>query len=148
MTLKLATHEDIPEVVDLIDSFIAGSQYANMDHSREKIEEIVLGLLKDKNKGIVILYLVNDKPVGLIGGLATEMVFSRETVATELFWWVNPSYRSRKALSLKEAFEFWGKRIGAKFIQMSGMQDEKLARYYKRTGYDLVENAFVKKVTV
>lgn len=146
MTLKLATYEDLPEIVDMVMSFISLSPYKDFDHPREKVEEVVHSLLRDKNKGIVVMYLVNDKPVGILGGVANEMVFSREIITAELFWWVDPAHRGRKSLALKEAFEYWSKRIGAKYIQMSGLNDPKTARYYERTGYKLTENAYLKVI--
>jgi hypothetical protein len=49
---------------------------------------------------------------------------------------------------LKEAFEFWGKRVGAKRIQMSSLyENAKVARYYERTGYEPVEVSYLKKVS-
>jgi hypothetical protein len=61
-------------------------------------------------------------------------------------WWVNPEHRSRKSLALKEAYEFWAKKVGAKFIQMANMNDEKIERFYQRTGYDLTERAYLKVI--
>jgi GNAT superfamily N-acetyltransferase len=126
--------------------FIAQSPYADKGSTTEKVTQTIESLLRDRNKGIVILYIMNDKPVGLIGGLTSEMIFSHDLVASELFWWVDPNFRSRKALSLKEAFEYWARRVGAKYVAMGALpsQGEKVARFYERTGYKNLENSYLK----
>ena len=141
--MKLATYEDIPRVVDLVMNFIANSPYSNEANSVEKVTATIEHMVRDRSKGIVVLYVVDDEPVGLIGGVATEMVFSHDVVATELFWWVDPEFRSRKSLALKEAFEYWARRIGAKFVSMSSL-DERVGRFYERSGYRKVENAYLR----
>lgn len=147
MTLKLATTEDLGAVIDMAMSFAKASPYKDLPMEREKIEELVLALMRDHNKTIVILYMHGDKPVGMIAGMSSEMIFSREIIASEVIWWVDPGFRSRKTLALKEAYEFWAKRIGAKYIQMANLDDQKIERYYERTGYTLTERAYLKKVS-
>lgn len=144
MTLKLATPEDIGPIIEMAMSFAQASPYKDLPMTREKIEELVLSLLRDKNKTIVVLYMHGDRPVGMIAGMSSEMMFSREIIASEVIWWVEPGFRSRKTLALKEAYEYWAKRIGAKYIQMANLDDQKIERYYERTGYKLTERAYLK----
>lgn len=146
MTLKLAGPEDVGSVIKMARSFALHSPYKDFPMEQEKIEEFVLSLMRDKNKTIVILYLHKDKPVGMLAGMSSEMIFSREKIASEVIWWVEPGFRSRKTLALKEAYEYWAKRIGAKYIQMANLNDEKIERYYERTGYKLTERAYLKVV--
>jgi hypothetical protein len=146
MTLRLATHEDMPTILEMAEKFAASSPYGEFPQETEKLTALIEGLLRDRNKGIIILYLVDGKPEGMIAGVLTEMVFSREGTTQELMWWVNPGHRTRKSLSLKEAYEYWAKRVGAKYIMMSEPGDDKVARYYERTGYRLTERAHLKVV--
>lgn len=146
MTLKLATVEDTGAVIEMAMAFAKVSPYKDFPMEREKIEELVLQLMRDRNKTVVILYMHNDKPVGMIAGMSSEMMFSRETIASEVIWWVEPGFRSRKTLALKEAYEYWAKRIGAKYIQMANLDDQKIERYYERTGYKLTERAYLKVI--
>lgn len=144
--LKLATPEDLPDILDMAMAFAHASPYKDFPMAREKIEELVLALLKDRNKTIVVLYMHENKPVGMLAGMSSEMLFSREIIASEVIWWVDPRFRSRKTLALKEAYEFWAKRIGAKYIQMANLDDQKIERYYERSGYKLTERAYLKVV--
>lgn len=144
--LKLAGVEDIGAVIDMALSFAKVSPYKDLPIEREKIEELILSLLRDKNKTIIVLYMHDGKPVGMIAGMSSEMMFSREIIASEVIWWVEPGFRSRKTLALKEAYEFWAKRIGAKYIQMANLDDQKIERYYERTGYKLTERAYLKVI--
>lgn len=146
MTLKLATHEDIPDILILAQAFVEESPYTG---DAEDIEQTVRNLLRDRNQGIIVLYLVDDKPVGFIGGVLSKMITSKDPIATEVMWYVSPSARgSRKSLALKEAFEYWAKRVGAKMIAMSTLADDKIERYYERTGYKLMEKTYLKVIGV
>lgn len=147
MNLKLATLDDLDQVVRLVVTFIRQSPYKNEPYDIDEISTLVETLLRDKNKGIVVLLLNDDVPVGFIGGLITKMLFNKDAIATELFWWVDPQFRGRKALSLKEAFEFWAKRVGARYITMSApASDARVSRYYERAGYENIENSYLKRV--
>ena len=147
MNLKLASPEDIPTIVKLVVTFIRQSPYKDEPYDETEITDLVTLLLRDKNRGIIILLMKDDLPVGFIGGMATKMFFNKDLLATELFWWVDPQYRSRKSLVLKEAFEFWAKRIGAKYISLSSpANDPRVERFYVRSGYENIENAYLKRV--
>jgi hypothetical protein len=146
MTLKLATQEDVPVVVEMALRYAKASPFGRFPVDEAKINQIVQDLMRDRNKGIIVLYIVNDKPEGMIAGMLTEMLFNHDAIATELVWWVNPEHRTRKSLKLKEAYEYWAKRVGAKFIQMAEMNDDKIRRFYERTGYDLTERAYLKVI--
>jgi len=147
MTLKLATIDDLDRVVRLAVTFIKQSPYKNEPYDEDDIRELVSLILRDRNKGVVVFLMNEDVPVGFIGGMLTKMLFSKDQLATELFWWVDPQFRGRKSLSLKEAFEYWAKRVGAKYIAMSSpANDERVSRFYQRTGYENIENAYLKRV--
>lgn len=146
MTLKLATAEDFPYILEMAQKFAAASPYKDFPMEEEKIQELILTLMKDRNKTIIVLYVHDGKPVGMLAGMSSEMIFSREIIASEVIWWVDPGFRSRKTLALKEAYEYWAKRIGAKYIQMANLDDQKIERYYERTGYKLTERAYLKVI--
>lgn len=148
MTLRLATEDDIPKIVFFAKTFHGASQYSAEEFDEEKVAQLAQHILSDKHKGVVIFYVENGIEVGCLAGTLVEVLFSKELVAAELMWWVDPQYRSRKSLALKEAFEFWGKRVGAKYIQMSNpAANPKVARYYERTGYAPFESSFLKRVS-
>lgn len=147
MTLKLATPEDFPDILRMSKAFAEASPYKDFPMTEEKITELILTLLRDKNKTLIVLYLQDGKPVGMIAGMSSEMIFSREIIASEVIWWVDPEFRGgRRSLALKEAYEYWAKRIGAKYIQMANLNDDKIERYYQRTGYTLTEKAYLKVI--
>lgn len=146
MNLKLATQDDLPEIIRLAEAFIAESPYAD-EGVPEDIEQTIKNILRDPTKGVIIFYMRDGKPAGFIGGILSKMLMSPALVATEVFWYVEPQYRgSRRSLSLKEAFEYWGKKMGAKFIAMSAIPNETVERYYERTGYRLQEKSYLKAV--
>lgn len=144
MTLKLAEATDLPDIVDMALKFAAVSPYSELPIEQEKIEELILSMLKDRNKTIIVLYMKDDKPVGMLAGMTSEMLFNRELLASEVIWWVEPEHRSRKSFALKEAYEYWAKRVGAKYIQMSNLNDKRVEQFYERTGYKLTERAYLK----
>jgi hypothetical protein len=146
MTLKLATQEDVPVVVEMALRYAKASPFGRFPVDEAKINQIVQDLMRDRNKGIIVLYIVERQARGYDRRDADGNVFNHDAIATELVWWVNPEHRTRKSLKLKEAYEYWAKRVGAKFIQMAEMNDDKIRRFYERTGYDLTERAYLKVI--
>lgn len=79
-----------------------------------------------------------------------EVSFSEEKVASELAFWLLPGYRkSRRVLDLVAAFEYWAKNIAKVnyvILSQTPLQDY-TERSYKRLGYTVIENNYLKKIS-
>jgi len=88
---------------------------------------------------------------GMLGGIHYPMYFNpADTVAQELFWWVDAPYRGTQAgRKLLDAFEEWAHRHGAGRCMTSAMENDRIAavnRLYQRMGYTPTERVYYKEI--
>jgi len=148
--LNLATEKDIPELVRMSYLFHIEGPYKEEEYYPEEVSNLLHTLIQSP-VSTVIVSLVDDKTVGFIAGTVMKNFTNTEKTAAELAWWVDHDYRGTQAgVRLREAFEFWAKRIqGAKFSSMgilSGMNEKVLDRYYRRNGYTKAETVYKKEL--
>lgn len=149
--IKIATLEDVPFLKLVLKRFFLNSPFVNLTEFDEEVtvrtaENIING---PKENGIILLYFKDGEVKGVLAGLAHEMFFSRDKVATELCWWVDEDARGRDSLELIEAYEFWAEKVGCSIVSMAnltGTTGERLDKYYKRRGYTPLETAYGKRV--
>lgn len=150
VTLKIADLEDLLEVKRMCLLFKEHSPYKTFLVEEDKLEETLKGLLIEGNQSsIILLAVVNNKPVGMLICLSREFLFSREKHATELAWWVDPEHRDGPGRALQEAFVYWAKKVDCKYLHMTLLQDKeapKMKKLYKRLGYRLMEQAWIKEI--
>lgn len=149
--LKIATWDDYVYIKRMCLNFAKASPYSDVTIDIEKLEEIIGGMIdEDKTKVIVVLGLKDNIPVGIMAAQTSEMLFNRELMAQEVVYWIEPEHRGgRLALELLEAFEFWAKKVGCKYLNLSALETEhidKVSKLYNRRGYDLSERAFLKRI--
>lgn len=147
-SLKLAEESDWPEVLRMSRAFHEFSPYNHIPFSEIKIRRIFESYLKDPNRVIVILGEFDGEIKGVIVALVDEFYFSTERTAGEIIWWVDEDVRgSPLGKNLFDAFEYWGRQVGAKFINCtntSGTTD--LGRFYEKHGYHLAESVYIKEI--
>jgi len=149
--LKIATWDDYQNIIAMISRFASDSPYHDVYVDTGKLTNTVRGILEgDRAKSIILLYIVDDRIVGMLAATTSELVINYDKIAHELMWWVEPEYRGGRAgIELLKAFEFWAKKIGCTKIQMSLVETEdapKVQRIYTKFGYTPVERAFLKDI--
>jgi hypothetical protein len=139
--LKIATREDIPEIVRMSMDFVKVSGYEQFAD-----EETIANLAYDfvqaaPNEKIILI----KSGVGFIAGISTPFLFGKCNLASEIAWWVDPEVRgSGEGIRLLEAFEYWAKFIAeCKLISMASLNKD-VEKYYKKSGYKLYERAYLK----
>jgi GNAT superfamily N-acetyltransferase len=140
--IRPAVESDIPRMVDMGVKFNEQSPYSkHLKISREKVAAMgkqlidANGLLVSERDGQI---------VGMIGFIVHNHFMSGETVAGEVFWWVEPEFRGDGLRLLKEA-EKRAREAGAKKMHMIAPTDQ-VATVYERVGYDFVESTFQKSL--
>lgn len=151
MQLKIGTLEDYPKVITMAYSFLKESPYKEYPIDTHKIESLVVGFLTPNNERICFLATKENEPIGMIAGGVTEALFSHQKVASEVVWWIHPDHRGRgrAAIELLGAFQDWGRRVGADYVQMVSLPslgDSRANAIYSRLGYTLKEMSFVKEL--
>ena len=147
--LKLATLEDVNDVVRMAKLFARNSPHKTMKFADEKFKKFVEGVVTgDLSRSIIILAHKEGVPIGMVVAVAMEPVWSNDKVATELAWYVKPKHRgSKQSLRLFRAYEDWALRVGCTHIQnahLEGSEYRDTGRFYERKGYTKVESSYVK----
>lgn len=93
------------------------------------------------------LVLDIDGVQGVLAAQAGLLPIAPVKAATELLWWIEPSYRGRAAIQMLDAYEAWARERGCVFANMVGLGSAPLpARLYERRGYIAAERHFMKAI--
>jgi hypothetical protein len=141
--MKIATIEDLPEVLEMSMKFIKKTgynEYADEGQIRNLIETIVTGA---QNQMIILL----QPGVGFLAGQVSPFVFGPHLLASEIAWWINEDKRkSGEGAELLEAFEYWAKNVaGCTMITLTSL-DPRVGKIYEKKGYKLYERAYMKEL--
>jgi GNAT superfamily N-acetyltransferase len=76
-----------------------------------------------------------------------QPLFSSETLATEIAWYVNKDHRtSTAAFRLMKAYEEWALSKGVKYVGMTYLEDiTDLSEIYEKKGYSKAETHHIKE---
>ncbi len=144
-TLRLATRDDLPALLDMARAFHAASEHRHVPFCPESTAATADALFK---MGFALVAEADGVPVGMIGVAISPVLFNvRHTIALEAMWWVEPEWRkSGAAAALIAAAEREAKKRGAARIQMLALSNspKHVARLYARRGYYLSETAYIK----
>lgn len=136
MTIRRATVEDMPRILELGAEFLAVGPYAWVPLDLDAFAGFAAAMIE---RGVIIL--ADD---GMIGGCLSPFYFNPSVVmAAELFW-----YSPKHGRELRAALEEWAKEQGCVALTCSGLANEREAtirRLYERAGYTATEVAFVKR---
>lgn len=149
ITVRPATVEDAPRLVELGRAFFAFSPYAALaDYATERAAASVASVIQI---GCGFVAADEDELVGAILGLLAPLWFDPSArVATEMAWWVAPEHRKGTAgIRLHTAFGQWARDRGATHIALSDLVIDggtPAGELIPRLGYTLVERMHVKRI--
>lgn len=148
--LRIADGNDIPELKRMALNFKAHSPYKDFPVDEDKIQEFLGKIIEAAPKdAIILMAIVDDKPVGMLVGLSAEFIFSRDKYASELAWWVDPEFRGSAGKELQEAFAYWAKKVGCKYLSMALLENEdakKIKKIYKKLGLVPAEQTWIREI--
>lgn len=147
MKVRVAEEEDKLDFALLAKSFLKESKYP-FKLDLNKLLENYSEALKASHFCLFLLESDDEEIVGMIVGGISEPLFSSDSVATELAWFVMEDYRdSIGAMKLLKEYEKWAVESGCTFITMVDIDTlESLDSLYTRKGYTLTEKTYVKEV--
>lgn len=151
MTIRLATKDDLPEILLLCEEFHNSSPYSSVSQSTEMTVQTISSFLDGPltDKVILLSTGIYGQLNGILAGAITSLPFSTAKVAYEGMWYVRPEARGRDALELFNAFEDWSIRVKADIVVMNlleGDYEKSLTKLYTRKGYSKSEISFFKKL--
>jgi hypothetical protein len=152
LTLKIATYDHFPEILEMFERFHGSSNYKNCEFDQSKMSDVVINAIEDKSSQcLVVLVDESNSAKGVLFGSISEQIFNRERTAFEIVWWVNPEYRNTRAsIRLFKAFEYWAKKTNCTNIVTGAAEETKetagVKRFYAKHGYSPVECNFIKRI--
>lgn len=143
--IRLATHEDIPQIVRLGSLSLKGGPYEKLIVDKpEHTKKLAIQMLNGGGK--VLLWEENGNVSGLFGMLIVPHPFTGEITASEIIWFVEEKERSGGAgIKLLWEAEASARQAGARKMQVSG-PNEQIGAIYKRYGYKHIEVVFLKEL--
>ncbi|GAB5431208.1 MAG: hypothetical protein EpisKO_05780 [Epibacterium sp.] len=81
---------------------------------------------------------------GLLAASVSISPLSPVRVAQELVFWVAPDHRGRAPKMMLAAYGEWARSQGCAAAGLSGLNDGRVARFFRASGYGLSENKFLK----
>jgi GNAT superfamily N-acetyltransferase len=145
MSIREATVDDVPRLVEMGQRFRAESPYATrLTENPAQMRALVTQLLETES-GIVFVEEQDDQIVGMFLGFLFLHPISGDLIGSEVVWWVEPEFRGR-GLRLMRRGEAWAREHGARFMQMVAPTPD-VAQLYRRLGYEEVEQVYQRRMT-
>jgi GNAT superfamily N-acetyltransferase len=148
VTIREATAQDVPDLVQLGLRFRASTSYAdllaeNADQMRQTAERLIT-----QDDGVVFVSEdAGGDVTGMIGCLVFVHHLSGAVTCGEVFLYVIPEARGHGARLIKQA-EQWARNHDATTIQMIAPVSTEVGVLYTRLGYRAIEVAWQKPLTV
>ena len=147
--VRLAVEQDIPRLVELGESFYNATRladYINYDpvSTGEFLHSLIAGAVS-----VVFVSERNGLVVGSIAGCVVPCYWNKtQSIAQQLFFYLEPAHRGSAALGLIRAWEVWAVTLGASTI-LSGSKSENnelgmTRRFLTRLGYAPLEETCIK----
>jgi hypothetical protein len=142
MTIRLATEDDFPLIIQMARKFHEASPYQVLEFSELRCMQLFQAYLQDKTS---VMILLSDH--GMLIAFASQAPFSNHKVSTEVAWWVNPECRGKRdSLLLLDAYEIWSRKVGCSLCQVAMLPSvTDLSKFYEKRGYKLLEQSYVKE---
>lgn len=141
--IRLATKQDIPEMLRMGESFFDASGYSDLTtFNKEDTESLFIKLIDDG-------WLLTDGKSTFLGIVVFPLFMNNSTiVAQELFWWVDESERKTGiGIEILKKAEELAKEHGATAMMMLSIKDlngDSVNKLYERLGYTRREQTYMR----
>lgn len=146
-TLRLATLEDVPALMQIGEELYRGSPVEKIGISMKKVRTAVERAIIDQRTFLAIVSVKGSEIVGALVAYHFTPIFSDNRVACELLMWLDPEHRrGRRGVDMMEAYEYWAKMMDCKVAQYGFLANSppKMEKLYERTGAEFAEKMFFK----
>lgn len=142
--IREAILADVPRLVEMGIRWVHEGPYA--DHITPRAEPMakLATMLIEADHGMIWVSDHGGSLVGMLGVIATFHPYSGDPVMSEMFWYVEPEHRGQGVRLLKTA-EAWARSHGVTASIMIS-PSAKVSTFYRRLGYELLEEQFIKKL--
>lgn len=140
--IRRAEFKDIESALLLIKDFHKESMNAYNVLCDEKIARDVMTKFVDTS----FVVEVEEKIVGLLGGLIVNYPLNNKPMYSEFIWYVTPKYRKYGVRMYKKLEEYCRERgltqVG--MALMANSKADKLEKFYLKLGFELLEKHYIK----
>lgn len=142
--IRVAVAEDLPVLVGMLRLFITSPDYGRYVSDNAAAAERFLALMLASEAARIFVVEKDDQVTGMLGVMVYRHHMSDELIASEVFWWLDPSHRGYGIWLLKRA-EKWAQAQGAVRMQMMHPASKpRVGDIYERIGYQRVEISYQK----
>lgn len=143
--IRLATLEDMPQLIRMGEAFFNASGYASITSFNEADTSLLLEKLI--NEG----WLLTDGKSAMLGFVVFPMFMNCSTVISqELFWWVDEAARgSGIGVDILKKAEDLSKECGASVMVMLSLDElngDRVSKLYNKLGYKKREQSHMRKL--
>lgn len=141
MTIRVATLEDVPTMLQMGQRFLTGTRYRRfLNLNPQQQTQLVTELVQQDTSEV---FLAEDTQIaGMLGLTLSHNPFDGVKTAMEMFWWVEPNRRGTvTAKQLLRTAEAWAKAAGAERLLMV-VPEPAVGHYLEKLGYDYVESIY------
>lgn len=145
MKISKAIAADLPRMETAAREFYASSRFL-VGFDMERFTSAWASLIE--SCGVIFLAETDGLVDGALGGVAYPDINSGALIATEFFWFMRPGRRGA-GLGLYRRFEQWARNSNCSQIRMVHLADgepQRMAKLYKRLGFDPAEVHYVKEL--
>lgn len=145
MITRRLTIEDKPQVLKIIaklfherleqEGFFYNQEYASKHFDLLAVSTEALGICLEE-EGVII---------GIIIGIKSAIIFSKEVAMQEIVWYVEPGKR-KYGIKLLKAFEIEVKNLDGEFMMLTTMDGSAPEKVYRRLGYKQTQQTFIKRL--
>ena len=140
--IREATLSDVHRIVEMGRRFMAESTYNQHLSENPKQMRVFAKQIISNPRGVILVSEQDGKLTGMLALLLFPHYFSGESIAGEVFWWVDPEARAGSTgLKLMRKAEKIAAMWGATKMQMVA-PTRRIGKLYEHLGYKEVESTF------
>ena len=145
MIVRDANEEDYPDILRLSEAFWEHTVYEEPFDE----DQCLVMIEACQDAGLLAVVELNEEIFGFVAGIKSPLLASSlANIGVEVAWYIEPNARSAgSGRRLLRYIEDKAKEQGIKYWNMISMQSsnpEKANQVYKKSGYQLVEQSFMK----
>jgi GNAT superfamily N-acetyltransferase len=150
MELRRYIRSDIPFLVDTLQEYLQGTAYAKVPFSAKRLTTL---LESNVRNDLFFTMLAVDEESNIVGGITAYLmkyIFSEESYADEMCFFILPGHRSLKlARQMIESYVEWAKRRKVWEVRMSttsGVQPEEYGKFLEVMGFKNIGQFYGKEL--
>ena len=146
MTVRNATQDDIPRIVEMARTFYADSGYTAI--AEASIPSLAGLAIITMESGVMLVAEADGAVVGMACLFVEPFTFNPSVmVASEIAWWVDPAHRgSLLAKEMLSVIDDRCKALGVNVIRMATLANSppQAAALYERLGYTKADSYYMR----